>query len=400
MRTLRSLAFLVLGLLLGAGLMLARDRLAWPALTLPPLLTPGATAEAQAPGATPTATSPPRTPTTGSPAGLLEIEAVINRVYEQVAPAVVLITAEGRSPGAQPERGAGSGIIIDREGHILTNNHVVEGARTIRVTLFDGTRTAATVIGRDPANDLALLKVNLPPEKLRVAELGDSDQLRVGQLAIAIGNPFGQRWTVTVGIVSALGRSRPGETGRSILNMIQTDAAINPGNSGGPLLNARGQVIGINTVIESPVRGSVGVGFAVPVNTAKRVLPRLKQGGTVVYPWLGISGLPLSEVGDRLGLSGQAGVYVIRVVPNSPAAKAGLRGAIRTENEWTGDPETLPTGGDVITAIDGQSVARVEDIAAYLETKQVGDTVRLTVLRQGQTQTLTVTLEAWPERLP
>jgi S1-C subfamily serine protease len=226
--------------------------------------------------------------------------------------------------------------------------------------------------------------------------LGDSDALRVGELAIAIGNPFGLDRTITVGVISSLGRNYPSVSGRTIANMIQTDAAVNPGNSGGPLLNAAGEVIGINTAIESPVRGSVGIGFAVPINTAKGFLPQMKEGGEVKHPWLGISGVGITpNLADDLKLSVREGVYVADVVPNSPAAEAGIKGAVRTQTQRNADSALPPAGGDIVVAVDAKKVTKIEDIISYLDTKRVGDTVSVSLVRDGNSMKVDVTLAEW-----
>jgi putative serine protease PepD len=353
------------------------------------------------PGAAPTVTAAP-TPSpaatavvTGGTARLLAEEAAIVELYERVSPAVVNITnRRGQSGTPDFARGAGSGVIFDPKGYVLTNNHVVDDATRLEVTLWDGTNFAGKLLGRDPANDLAVVQIEAPPEKLTVAPLGDSDVLKAGQLAIAIGSPFGLERTITMGVISSTGRTRANEGRRPIRNMIQIDAPINPGNSGGPLLNSRGEVVGINTAIESPVRGSVGIGFAVPINAAKLFLPDMLAGREIKHPWLGISGLPLTPAtAQELGLPATTeGVYVSEVVPDGPAAKAGLRGA-----SGRGAAGELPRGGDVILSIDGQGIAKTDAISGYLDSKRVGDTVRVEVLRDGQTQTLDVTLEEWPE---
>jgi S1-C subfamily serine protease len=348
----------------------------------------------------PEATRPPATPTaaatavaTGGTARLLADEAAIVELYERVSPAVVNITNRRGQPGQTDyARGAGSGVIFDPKGYVLTNNHVVDDATRLEVTLWDGSSFGGKLLGRDPANDLAVVQIEAPPDKLAVAALGDSDAIKPGQIAIAIGSPFGLERTITTGIVSATGRARRNEGQRTIANMIQTDAPINPGNSGGPLLNSRGEVIGINTAIESPVRGSVGIGFAVPINTAKLFLPDLLAGKTIRHPWLGISGLQLTPAtAQELGLSVNEGVYVSEVVPNGPAAKAGLKGA-----SGRGSAGELPKGGDVILSIDGQRIGKTDAISAYLDTRHVGDTVKVEVLRDGQNTTLDVVLEEWP----
>ena len=336
-------------------------------------------------------------------------EDILVGIYERVSPAVVFITSNAQlSVGDFPDQeiplGTGSGFLIDADGHILTNNHVVADAKRLDVTFADGTTVDGKVLGRDPASDLAVMKVDIPPDllqsgKVAVATLGDSDRVRVGQMAVAIGNPFGFERTMTVGVISGLGRDIPAES-RAIRGGIQTDAAINPGNSGGPLLNAAGEVIGINSAIESPVRGSVGVGFAVPVNTAKRYLDDMIAGRPVAHPWLGIVGYQVTQkMAEQLGLSVAKGVYVLQVSPGSPAEKAGLRGAVQPGRRLPGDLQLgdLPKGGDVITAIDGQTVTSASQIGAYLEAKKlVGDTVNLSVRRGAEELSLQATLAAWP----
>ncbi len=334
-----------------------------------------------------------------SQAALLDAEQAVVNVYKRVNPAVVNITSITQSStplSSVPERGVGSGFVIDKNGNILTNNHVVEDADRIEVTLFDGTKVRGELVGRDPSVDLAVVKVNVAADKLQPVALGDSDSVQVGQMAIAIGNPFGFTATLTTGVVSALGRVMPAETGRVIRNIIQTDAAINPGNSGGPLLNSAGEVIGINTAIQSPVRGSVGIGFAVPINTARRFLPQVMAGGVVKHPWLGIVGRQLSpDVAKELDLPVEEGVYVEQVVPDSPAAKAGLRGAQSSNRSGRSSSQAR---GDVVIAVDDVKVKATEDITGYLdEKKAVGDTVTLKVQRGNEQLSLQATLQAWPE---
>jgi 2-alkenal reductase len=324
-------------------------------------------------------------------------EDLLADLYVRVSPSVVNITVRSRVGGSgnvpEFERGTGSGIILDSEGHILTNNHVVGEGRRLVVTLADGTKLTAHLIGGDPLSDLAIVKVQTTPDKLVPAALGDSEQVRVGQIAVAIGNPFGLERSLTTGVISAVGRVRPSGMGpRSIPNMIQTDAAINPGNSGGPLLNSRGEVIGINTQIQTAagVRGNMGVGFAVPVNTARRALPDLLAGRKVQYPWLGISGTAVSEdLAEEYDLPVKQGVLVAEVLPDSPASRGGLRGGGRR------DPGT----GDIVLSLDGREVKAVEDIVAYLDGRAVGDHVTVTFIRDRVTQTTEITLAAWPDSL-
>ena len=339
-------------------------------------------------------------------------ESVLTRLYEQVSPSVVFIRSRlaasarpgpaqppGQPPGPNPiptpnvpgpGLGAGSGVILDQLGNILTNNHVVRDAVRVEVTLHDGSTYPATVLGRDPLSDLAVLKVEAPADRLTPAQLGDSRALKVGQLAVAIGNPLGFRRTLTVGVVSGLDRPIPGASSRLMTGMIQTDAALNPGNSGGPLVNSRGEVIGINTAIE---RDQPGVGFAVPVDRAHRSLPDMLAGRPVRHPWLGIRGVDLNSfLAEELNLVARRGVLIQDVIPGGPAAQAGLRGA-----------ENNPAAGDVIQSIDGQPIEGIADLVANADRHQVGDRVTLSVLRGGQSVDVVVALgdfpqEALPER--
>jgi S1-C subfamily serine protease len=290
----------------------------------------------------------------------------------------------------QRQEGTGSGFIIDQQGHIVTNQHVVENANRLDVTLADESSYSAELVAVDDANDLAVIRLNAPAEKLRtlvVAQLGDSAQLRVGQPVVAIGNPFGLERSASTGIVSSVGRTRPGVTQRLITDMIQTDAAINPGNSGGPLLNLRGEVIGINEQIEAPARGNVGIGFAIPVNTLQRYLPDLLAGRAPRHAWIGISGAPLSPtLAEQLGLRQGPGVVLATVMRNGPAAQAGLRGGGNNI-----------AAADVITEIDGRPVRSVEDVASLIDRKNPGDVVKVTYLRSGQSNTVDITLGVWEE---
>ena len=338
-------------------------------------------------------------------------ENTITTIYQNISPSVVSITSttnlptrpRGSSPFGQvpspQEQGTGSGIIIDAaNGYILTNNHVVQGASKLDVTLSDGTTVAGKVLGSDPGNDLAVVQITPPSgQTLTAAPLGDSSQLKVGQLAIAIGNPFGLQGTLTTGVISALNRTYgTGTNGRPIQNMIQTDAPINPGNSGGPLIDSAGQVIGINSDIESPVGANVGIGFAIPINTAKNELSDLETGKAVAHPWLGISGTSVTPLlASDLNIP-QGGVYVVSVSPNSPAAQAGLKGASTSSSNST----AVPTGGDVILSVDGKQVNTVQAISSYLDTKKPGDVVTLNIRRNGQTQDIQVTLGTWPTSTP
>jgi S1-C subfamily serine protease len=283
-------------------------------------------------------------------------------------------------------RGTGSGFVWDEQGHLVTNNHVVSGASGAQVRLSDGRDVRASLVGTSPAHDLAVLKIdvsNLPP----ALPIGTSGDLRVGQAALAIGNPFGLDWTLTTGVVSSLDRALPAEDGRSLIDhLIQTDAAINPGNSGGPLLDSAGRLIGVNTMIFSPSGASAGVGFAVPVDTVNRVVPQLIATGRYVRPVLGV------ELDERLNQLltaelGVKGVAVLRVAPGSAAENAGLRGVRRA-------PDGGIVPGDIILAVDGTPVDAVARLVNRLDERQVGDTVRLTVLRDGKQTDVNVRLQA------
>jgi putative serine protease PepD len=334
---------------------------------------------------------------------LSDAEQVIIRIYREVSPAVVHITSTAVAYdfffNQVPQQGTGSGFIINAQGYIVTNNHVVEDAKSLEVTLANGKKVAARLVGRDPNNDLAVIKIDAPGEKLQVARLGNSEQLQVGQMTIAIGNPFGLDRTVTTGVVSSLKRTLRAPNGREIRDVIQTDAAINPGNSGGPLLNSRGEVIGINTAIfsPSPTGGSVGIGFAIPVNTANRLVPELIAKGRVSHPYLGIRGANVTpELSQLLSLPVQQGVLVILVEPRSPADQAGIRGGDRRVRVGN---RILMVGGDLIVGIDGQKVETNDKLVAYLDDhKRVGQTVELEILRQDQRLKLSATLGEEPER--
>ncbi|MFC1463234.1 MAG: S1C family serine protease [Candidatus Brachytrichaceae bacterium NZ_4S206] len=333
-----------------------------------------------------------------------EEEAVLVNLYERVSPAVVSIAVSRNTGSGFVAAGSGSGFVIDTAGYIVTNNHVVEGADRINVIFSDGTRARAELVGTDPYSDLALLKVNRPAERLTAIELADSDQVKVGQRVVAIGNPFGLAGTMTLGIVSARGRVLPessasGQGSFSNPDIIQTDAAINPGNSGGPLLDTRGRVIGVNTAIRTTNQvgfgqpANSGVGFAVPSNTVKRVVQALLSEGRVRYPYLGIQGaFSLAEVGDQFNLPIERGVVVGGVVEGGPVARAGLRGS--TISRSTGRITSL---GDVILAFNGQPISDYEELIALLvKNHQPGDRVTLTVWRDGRQLDLTVTLGERP----
>ncbi len=323
-------------------------------------------------------------------------------LYARVNPGVVNIDVAAGTGDEASIFGSGSGFLIDAEGHIVTNHHVVEGADTIWVTFSDGTLREAKVLGSDPYSDLAVLLVeDLPPGAVPL-ELGDSDMLQVGQRVIAIGNPFGLQGTMTVGVVSALGRVLPTvttATGGSFSNpeIIQTDAAINPGNSGGPLLDSQGRVVGVNTAIRTTTGGNMGVGFAVPVNTVKRIVPRLISEGTYHYPYLGIvsdNRFTLAQLASVLDLPVNYGVLVSSVEPGTPADRAGLRGGTQTVRALG---TTIRVGGDIIIAIDGHRVEDFNSLIAYLVREtEVGQEVTLTILRDGKQMEVQVRLGERP----
>jgi len=318
-------------------------------------------------------------------------------VFEKVHPAVVNIasTILGMNFWMEviPRQGQGTGFIIDRRGYVLTNNHVVAKAQKLTVTMASGKKIDAILVGRDPRTDLAVIRI--PPGDVEaVATLGDSDKLRPGRKAIAIGNPFGLSHTLTTGIISALHRSIKTEDGNEIEDLIQTDAAINPGNSGGPLLDSNGHVIGINTAIFSLSGGYQGIGFAIPINQAKRVATQLITSGRVVRPWLGISGLSLSpSLAEGLGLGVSQGVLVVQVARGGPAHQAGLRG---------GDREVLirgirlRLGGDIITDINGTSVDDMKQLVHHVERMEVGEAADLGVMRKGFSKRIRVMLSERP----
>lgn len=305
-------------------------------------------------------------------------------------------------PQPFPQGGEGSGFVYDQEGHIITNNHVVAGAERIVVTFADGSEAEATLVGADPDSDLAVIQVDVDPERLKPVTLGDSDELKVGQFVVAIGNPFGLNGSMSVGIISGLDRTLPAGArtpsgrGFTIPGIIQTDTAINPGNSGGPLLTLDGEVIGVNTAIESPVRGFAGIGYAVPANIVKRVVPDILDDGNVQHPWVGIVGTALnSDLATAMDLDpDQRGVLVIEVMADSPAAESDLQGS---DQLTTIDGLQAQIGGDVITAIDGRLVNDVDDILTYIVNEaEVGQTVTLTILRDGEEQEISLTLGARP----
>lgn len=309
---------------------------------------------------------------------------VVSDVYKRVGPSVVSLEVRTARGGA-----TGSGFVVDAAGYILTNHHVIEGARSIKVHFLDGTELDGTVVGSDQFQDLAVVKVDPGNRTLVAAPMGDSDRVEVGELAIAIGAPFGVENTVTAGIISGLNRTLDESSGISIKGVLQTDAAINPGNSGGPLLNGNGEVIGINTAIEGPVQGNVGIGYSVPINTAKELLPELKAGNKV-YPWLGVSLQDMDSTAAKvLNTDVTEGAVVIDVLEGTPAEKAGIQLPAAT-------PRGVIVSADIIIGVDGKKVANSQDLITYIRAKKVGDKVALEVARGKERVTINVTLEARP----
>ncbi len=326
-------------------------------------------------------------------------EAVINNVYERVAPSVVNISVVSvPQDGSGVQEGSGSGFVYDTDGDIVTNNHVVQDARSIRVRFSNDLEVDAQVVGTDPDSDLAVIRVDVDPKMLHPVELADSDQLKVGQFVIAIGNPFGFERSVTTGIISALGRLLLRESHFSLPNLIQTDTAINPGNSGGPLLDAQGRVIGVTTLIFSQTRSSAGVGMAIPSNAIRRVAPALISQGNFDHPWLGIKGTTLTPaLAQTLDLPVKQGALVEDVIQGGPSDSAGVLGGTR-DAQFEGRP--VRAGGDVILAIDEQPVRHFDDLIVYLEKTAVGQTVDLTILRDGQETHVQIELGARPATVP
>ncbi|MDE1829579.1 MAG: trypsin-like peptidase domain-containing protein [Thaumarchaeota archaeon] len=303
-----------------------------------------------------------------------------------------------KSNDSLEDKDIGSGIVYDTTGHIITNNHVVENSTKIQIVFHDGQSLPAKVVGTDPYADLAVVKVNPSSYALHPLTLGDSSNLRIGDQVAAIGNPFGLTGTITSGIVSQLGRLLdPPNSSFSIPNVIQTDAPINPGNSGGPLLDMYGKVVGINTAIQSETGEFSGVGFAIPSNTMKRIVPSLIENGHYDHPWLGITGISVdSDLSDILKLPVSSGFMIYTVVPNSSAAQAGLQGYKETKAI---NGTQYKIGGDIIIAADSHPINRINDLLNYLQDqKSVGDKMVLTIIRDGKTMQVTLTLQQRPNQ--
>jgi S1-C subfamily serine protease len=337
---------------------------------------------------------------------------MLANIYARLVPSVVNIEVVLETPhdSVMTSTASGSGFVFDRDGHIVTNAHVVNGVRSINVTFSDGFVTDAELVGEDLYSDLAVVRVNVDPARLLPVTFANSDNVRVGQRAVAIGNPFGLASSMTTGIISAIGRQLPsaemtGGTGVGFQNpsIIQVDAPINPGNSGGPLLNSRGELIGVNTAIRTETGVFEGVGFAVPANTVSRVVPDLLDDGQVSYSWMGITsqssedGFSVSALADTLGLPVPAGVLVSSVTAGSPAARAGLRGGSR---EVVVRDRPICTGGDILIAVNDTPIRSMDDLVAYLVVNtRPGDTVTLRVVRGTDTFDLPVQLDARPTDL-
>lgn len=323
-------------------------------------------------------------------------EISLAELFEKSDDGVVKVSVR-KSSELPTGRSLGSGFVYDVSGHIITNNHVVEDSQKTTVTFLDGTSYNAEIIGTDPYTDLAVIKVDVNPSLLHPLPLGDSSTLRVGEQVAAIGNPFGLSGSMTSGIVSQLGRllSTPGTASFSIPDVIQTDAAVNPGNSGGPLLNMKGQVIGINTAIQSGTGEFAGIGFAVPSNTVSKIVPILIKEGKYKHPWLGISGVDIDpDLANVLGLQDTRGLLIVSVVKDSPAEKAGLHGSTETKEI---DGIKYQIGGDVILSVDNKDVRKIDDILIHLQReKKVGDAIDLEILREGRVTNFKLILEERP----
>ena len=308
----------------------------------------------------------------------------IGDIYERSQKAVVELTASATQfSGSQSQ---GSGFVFDDDGHVITNQHVVEGASSISVRFWDGSTRPATLVGTDPSTDLAVIKVEAPASFLEPLRLGDSSAVDVGDTVVAMGSPFGLEGTVTSGIVSALHRQMTAPNNFKILDSIQTDAAINHGNSGGPLLDQEGRVVGVNAQIESESGGSDGVGFAIPSNTVRSIASQLIQTGEAEHAYLGVSMVTVSE-----------GAAITQIQPDTPAERAGLEAATDVR---VVDGQEVPSGGDIVVELDGEEISTSAELQSEVDAKQPGDTVSITVLRNGDRRTFQVKLGTRPERIP
>jgi len=315
-------------------------------------------------------------------------------IFEKSEPGVVRVNTQ-RNQTINDVGGVGSGFVFDKKGHIITNAHVIEDSTKTVVTFLDGRSYNAEIIGIDQYTDIGVIKVNADLKLLQPLTLGDSSNLQVGEPITAIGNPFGLSGSMTSGIISQMGRLLPSGSGYSIPDVIQTDAAINPGNSGGPLLNMRGDIVGINTAIQSTTGEFTGVGFAIPSQTVAKIVPTLISDGEYNHPWIGISGRDIDpDMANVLGLKDALGFLIITVVEDSPASEAGLIGSDKTIKV---ESREYPVGGDIILAVDGIDVRKIDDILIHLQrVKTVGDEMNLEILRDGRTTNITIVLQERP----
>jgi len=333
----------------------------------------------------------------------------VHQIYERAAPGVVQVTSTSvvrtqvndpffgpfAAPQTQTEKALGSGFVIDKAGHIITNYHVVQGAKSVQVSFSDNESRPAKIVGVDPSSDVAVLQVNAPSRALKPLTLGNSDAVEVGDYVVAIGNPFGLDRSITAGIVSALQRPITAPNGFTIDHVIQTDAALNHGNSGGPLLNASGQVIGVNSQIQTAGgEGNVGIGFAIPINTVRQVVAQLIRNGRVEHAFLGIEGKPVTpDIARLFHLPAQQGVLVARVCSNTGASKAGIQQAT---NNVVVSGESWPIGGDLIVKADGIPIGSTDALRQIIEAKKPGDDVKLELYRNTALKTITVKLGGQP----
>jgi S1-C subfamily serine protease len=323
----------------------------------------------------------------------------VQRIYQETAPGVVQVNSTSAVSDSslftpQSATSLGSGFVVDRDGYIVTNYHVIQDSQEIKVNFSGDDRVPAKIVGSDPSTDLAVLKIDAQARALTPLPLGNSEAVRVGDAVVAIGNPFGLERSVTAGIVSALQRDLTAPNGFTIDKVIQTDAPINRGNSGGPLLNAQGEVIGVNSQIESETGGNVGIGFAVPVNTVREVVAQIKQTGRVEHAYLGIHMQEITaDLGDMIKLPVEKGVLIAAVVDGSPAAKAGLEGG---DEQVIVDGTSYVLGGDIVTQVDGEAVTSPDDLRAVIMERDPGDSIRLDIQRGDSERTVSVTLGQQP----